>query len=99
MALKKDKQKVLGEVFDDDRVKGFLNVQQQGELDQDYIALERAYRGMKAENFASFVRFFCEDDRNINAFNNEGKTLLQVISEHRHSGDYVAALKNAGANI
>ena len=25
MALKKDKQKVLGEVFDDERVKGFLN--------------------------------------------------------------------------
>ena len=27
MSLKKDKQKILGEVFDDDRVKSFLNYQ------------------------------------------------------------------------
>lgn len=97
MALKKDKQKVLGEVFDDARVKSFLHVEPSGEADVDYRALERAYRGMKAENFSSFVQFFVEEGRNINAKNEDGKTLLQVISEHRLAASYISALENAGA--
>ena len=97
MALKKDKQKVLGETFDDERVKGFLDVEQQEGFDQDYVILERAYRGMKADNFETFIKFFIEDGRNINACNPGGKTFLQVISGHRLSSDYASILKNAGA--
>lgn len=97
MALKKDKQKVLGETFDDERVKGFLEVTAVGETDPDYTALERAYRGMKEDNFATFVHFFTEEGRNINCTNANGETFLQVISSHRHSAPYVTALKNAGA--
>ena len=97
MALKKDKQKVLGEVFDDQRVKSFLKVHEQSDTDPDYIALERAYRGMNIENFATFVRFFSEENRNINAFNQDGRNMLQVVSEHRHSGNYAQLLKDAGA--
>ncbi|SMF54321.1 hypothetical protein SAMN02745866_03441 [Alteromonadaceae bacterium Bs31] len=99
MSLKKDKQKVLGEVFDDARVRSFLEVEGKGEFDVDYIALERAYRGMKAENFSTFVRFFSEDGRNINAKNPQGKTLLQVVSDHRLSGDYIKALESVGARF
>jgi len=97
MALKKDKQKVLGEVFDDDRVKTFLHVEPSGEADTDFRALERAYRGMKAENFATFIKFFTEEGRDINAKNEDGKTLLQVISEHRLASAYISALEYAGA--
>lgn len=97
MSLKKDKQKVLGETFDDERVKGFLDVVAVGETDPDYTALERAYRGMKEENFETFVKFFTEEGRNINSTNANGDTFLQVISSHRHAGPYVAALKAAGA--
>ncbi len=99
MSLKKDKQKVLGEVFDDERVRGFLQVEGNGEIDADYLALERAYRGMKADNFSTFVQFFSEDGRNINAKNPQGKTLLQVISDHRLSTDYIKALEAAGARF
>ncbi len=98
MVLKKDKQKVLGEVFDDERVKGFLNVEQRNGVDIDFDALEKAYRGMKAENFATFVKFFKEEGRNLDAENADGRTLLQVISEHRHAGEYIEALKAQGAN-
>ncbi|VUD59873.1 hypothetical protein TDB9533_02789 [Thalassocella blandensis] len=97
MSLKKDKQKVLGETFDDERVKGFLNVVAVGETDPDFTALERAYRGMKEENFETFVKFFTEEGRNINSTNANGDTFLQVISTHRHAGAYITALKNAGA--
>ncbi len=95
--LKKDKQKVLGEVFDDERVKSFLDVETYGDLDVDHLALLRAYRGMKADNFATFVRFFTEEGRNINALSQDGKTLLQDMLTHRHAEPYVKAMKNAGA--
>lgn len=97
MSLKKDKQKVLGEHFDDERIKTFLNVEAYGGLSPDYCALEKAYRGMIAENFATFVRFFVAEGRDINATNAEGKTLLQVAQSHRHSEPYVNALAAAGA--
>ena len=97
MTLKKDKQKVLGEHFDDDRVREFLDVRRVGDVDPDYTALERAYRGMKADNFATFVKFFVEEGKNINSTNQRGETLLQVIAEHRHGAPYAATLKAAGA--
>ncbi len=97
MALKKDKQKVLGETFDDDRVKSFRQVMPVGEVDVDFTALENAYRGMKAENFETFVKFFAEEGRNLDAVNADGYTLLQIISEHRLAGPYINALKTAGA--
>ena len=49
--LKKDKQKVLGEVFDTERVKSFLHVPKREGVNHDFDILEKAYRGMKAENF------------------------------------------------
>ncbi len=98
MVLKKDKKKVLGEIFDDARVKGFLDVQPRDGANIDFDTLEKAYRGMNAENFTSFVKFFKEEGRDLDAENIQGKTLLQVISEHRHAGEYIEALKANGAN-
>lgn len=97
MSLKKDKKKVLGEVFDEARIKSFLDVEGNGEIDVDYLTLERAYRGMKIENFETFVTFFVDDGRNISAKNPHGKTLRQVVSDHRLSNGYIKALEAAGA--
>ena len=97
MTLKKDKQKVLGEYFDDERIKKFLDYESYGNLDPDYHVLERAYQGMVAENFATFIRFFIDDNRNINAKNRQGNTLLQTIRRHRCAESYIKALVDAGA--
>ena len=97
MTLKKDKQKVLGEHFDDERIKTFLELESYGELNPDYHLLEKAYRGMKADNFATFVDFFVAEGHDINAKNPSGKSFLQVIHKHRLAEDYVAALKAKGA--
>ncbi len=97
MALKKDKQKVLGETFSDERVREFLDVSHVGETDPDYTALERAYRGMKSDNFETFVKFFVEEGKNINCLNKEGETFLQTILPQRHAEPYVNTLKAAGA--
>ena len=98
MSLKKDKQKVLGEVFDDTRIKTFLQFEPPAGVNKDFHLLEKAYRGMKAENFATFVEFFIAEGYNINATNAEGKTLLEIIETHRHGGEYADALKTQGAS-
>lgn len=97
MALKKDKQKVLGEHFDDERIKSFLLFEAPTGTDADFHILEKAYRGMIAENFATFTQFFIEAGKNINAANPQGQTVLEIAKQHRHGGDYVDALVKAGA--
>ena len=97
MSLKKDKQKVLGENFSDERIKTFLNIEAYGDTNADFHVLEKAYRGMMAENFTTFLQFFNDAGRDINATNSEGKTLLSLVKSHRHGEDYATALIAAGA--
>lgn len=93
MALKKDKQKILGEVFDDERIKAFLEYVPPEGVDGDFHVLEKAYRGMRDENFFTFLKFFTQAGRNINAVNPQGRTILEIVSSHRHAEDYITALK------
>ena len=95
--VKKDKQKVLGETFDDARIKTFLDVIPPKGVDADYHKLEIAYRGMHHENFATFVQFFTAAGGNLNAVGPEGKTMAKIISQHRNGSDYLAPLTAAGA--
>ena len=97
MALKKDKQKVLGEVFTDERVKGFLDILPPPGVDADFHVLEKAYRGMNIDNFATFVGFFIEAGRNLNAAGPDGRSLLQQLETHRLAEEYAAVLKNQNA--
>ena len=97
MSLKKDKQKVLGEVFDDERVKSFLDFQAPNGVSTDYHLLEKAYRGMNIDNFVTFLNFFKEAGYDLNATNPDGKTLKNIASEHGHGAEYIKALKAAGA--
>ena len=97
MSEKKDKKKVLVETFDDERIKTFLLPTPYGDVNADFYVLEKAYRGMNEENFASFVRFFVEAGRNLNAQNPQGLTMAQIIGQHYHGVEYLAALRAAGA--
>ena len=97
MVLKKDKQKVIGEVFDDDRVRTFLIDRAPEGVNVDFHCLERAYRGMNADNFATFVQFFNEAGRDLNATNQDGRTLLSLVKEHASFGDYTEILEQSGA--
>ena len=93
MSLKKDKQKVLGEVFDDERVKSFLDYQAPDGVSTDFHLLEKAYRGMNIDNFVTFLTYFSEAGYNPSATNPEGKTLAQIASEHGHGAPYIRALE------
>lgn len=97
MSLRKDKEKVLGEHFDDARIKTFLDYAAPIDANEDYHLLEKAYRGMRGENFSTFLTFFKEAGRDINAKGTDGKTLLQTLSVHRNGEEYIIALRAAGA--
>ncbi|MBB6521395.1 PA4642 family protein [Pseudoteredinibacter isoporae] len=97
MSLKKDKQKVLGEVFDEDRIRTFLDFEAPAGVDTDFYLLEKAYRGMKSENFATFLDMFVAEGRNVNALNTDGDSLLKLITQHKQSDEYIASLKAHGA--
>ena len=99
MTLKKDKVKVIDEVMDESRLKAFLALHPPEGVNPDYNILERAYRGMTAEYFESFLDLFINEGHDINARNPAGKTLLGTISEHQQAGDYIAALKEQGATV
>lgn len=97
MTLKRDKEKVLGEVFDDKRIKTFFNHEAYGDTNRDYHLLEKAYRGMKADNFSTFLDFFIERNHDINAADVTGKTFLKSIESHAQASAYVIALQHHGA--
>lgn len=90
---KKDKKVVEGEVFDDNRIRGFLNVLPPAGVDADFHALEIAYRGMTPESFERFITFFREAGRNLHAKNAQGQTIADVIKQHRHGEEYLPVLQ------
>ena len=98
MSLRKDKEKVLGEIFDEARIKTFLEYTAPSGVNTDFHSLEKAYRGMRGENFETFVNLFIEAGKDLNAIGPEGKTFFQTIKTHRNSDEYVIALEKAGAH-
>lgn len=97
MSLRKDKEKVLGEIFDEARIKTFLDYPAPAGINADYHLLEKAYRGMRGENFVTFVNIFVAAGKELNAVGPEGKTFAQTIKSHRNAEEYVLALEAAGA--
>jgi hypothetical protein len=97
MALKKDKEKVLDEVWTEQRVKDFLEVKPAEDIEADFHVLLKAYQSMRLENFEEFVGFFTADNRNINATNPKGETVLSIVKQHPSSTDYANVLSTNGA--
>jgi len=94
MVLRKDKKKVVGEFFDDDRIRSFLECTPPQGVSRDFHMLERAYRGMQPENFATFVRFYVEAGNDLKAKNPSGKTLEELVAQHPSSEEYMDALRS-----
>ena len=65
--MRKDKEKVLDEVWTEDHVRSFLNVRSHDNTAEDFHMLLKAYQSMRAEDFELFVGFFLADKRDINA--------------------------------
>lgn len=95
--MRKDKEKVLDEVWTEDHVKSFLDVRPHDGTDENFHMLLKAYQSMRASDFELFLEFFAADKRDVNAQGKDGRTLLDIVSTHRHGVEYADILKAAGA--
>ncbi|ARU54152.1 aminopeptidase [Oleiphilus messinensis] len=89
--------KVIGEYWDDDRIKGYLELKPYDDTAADYWVLVKAYQAMIASDFSRFVTFFIEAGRDLNALSPVGLTILDLVSEHQRSEAYIESLQAAGA--
>mgnify|MGYP000200155769 CR=1 FL=1 len=92
--MKKDKQRVESENWDDARLESFLDLKSYDDTDVDYMVLEKAYRAMPLPLFERFLKIFVNAGRNVNAQNPKGETILAVIKKHPQSEDYAKAIEN-----
>lgn len=90
--MKKDKQKVLDEVWTEDRIAQFLDVEAPQGIDRDFHQLLKAYQSMRLNDFATFVDMMREDGRALNA-QHDGETVGEIIAKHRHGAAYAALLQ------
>jgi hypothetical protein len=91
--MKKDKQKVIGEVLDDERLRELLTLQPPTGEDRALHILTRAYRTLQAEDFQRFLCFYSGTGLEINPSTPEGTTFLNTLEQQRHSAPYIEALK------
>jgi len=96
--MKKDKQKVTDEVWDDDRVRSFLGKtvpSQSGQPfpgDADFYVLRHAYQSMRPDDFERFLDYYTADGRDVRARDGKGRTLAEVIAGHANAGRFVELL-------
>lgn len=95
--MKKDKIKIVDEVWTEDRVKEFLSVQPAEGVEADFHMLLKSYQSMRADNFEEFLELFLKEGRNINAKGPQGQTVLSIVSQHRNSTEFADTLRENGA--
>ena len=95
--MRKDKEKVLDEVWTEDHVRSFLNVRPHDGSDENFHMLLKAYQSMRVEDFELFVGFFLAENRDINSAGKDGRSVLKIVGEHRLGTGYAAILRNNGA--
>ncbi len=93
---RKDKKVVVDEVWTPERVRSFLDLEPPQDWDADFNVLLRAYRSMRAEDFALFIDMFVAAGRSLDARGPHGKTILEIVTEHPNSAAYARSLQGAG---
>ena len=98
LKARKDKAKVLDEVWDDARIMSFLHKaapRQSGVTlpgDADFFVLRHAYQAMRAEDFGRFLDYFTGEGGDVQARNGAGQTLAQYIAPHAKAGPFIELL-------
>ena len=95
--MKKDKQKVIDEVWTEERIRSFLSLQPADGFDANFHRLRRAYQSMRVDDFRLFLEMYVEAGMNLDARSPDGQTLLDEINPHRHAGPFAKALREIGA--
>lgn len=96
--MKKDKQKVLDEVWDDARVRSFLGKQRPSQSgsplpgEADFYVLRHAYQSMRPSDFDRFLGFYTAEGRDVRAKDGHGRTLADAIAGHANAAPFVRLL-------
>lgn len=99
--VRRDKEKIIDEVWTDGRVKEFLRTitpSQSGEQfsgDHDFYVLLRAYHAMRVEDFEKFLEYFTQAGGDLHATNDRGQTVRAFIGSHRKAGPFIVAIDAA----
>jgi len=99
--MRPDKQKVIDEVWDDARVRSFLNKAtptQFGEAlpgEADFHLLLNAYYAMRVDDFKRFIVYYMHEGHEVNAKNENGLTLIDYLRPHKKAAPFIDALKQA----
>jgi hypothetical protein len=94
---RKDKKKVVDEVWTPERVRSFLELLPPEGVDPDYHRIKRAYQSMRAEDFADFVGLFRAAGGRCDARGPDGRTLAEELRSHRHAEGFLRTLEAADA--
>lgn len=96
--MKRDKKKVVDEVWDDERVSSFLH-RAPPDLpgDPDFHVLLFAYRSMRTSDFARFLDFYVDAGRDVTAKNGAGESMTCYLARHAKAGPYIDLLEAAEA--
>lgn len=90
--MRVDKAKVIDEVWDDARIESFLDKQPLGHEPADFSKLLNAYRSMRAEDFGKFLQRYEAQGGDLQAVNNAGQSLSDIIKNHRNSAAFLTLL-------
>lgn len=96
--LRPDKQKVIDEVWTEQRIREFLNTITPSQAGQefpgehDFYVMLRAYQAMRLDDFRKFLQFFKEQGGQLDARNQYGQSLTQFINTHRKALPFIEAI-------
>lgn len=90
---KKDKQKVIGEGFEQEKLEFFLNQQPIEGENKDFYILLRAYRGLPIDAFSDFLELCSNNQINIQAKSKTGETILDICKENQAHQGYTEILE------
>jgi hypothetical protein len=97
--MRPDKAKVVDEIWDEARIRSFLDKTPMGPAQNaDFSALLYAYRSMRPNDFARFIDLYLEAGRNLQATSDQGLTLLETIRDHRPAAPFREILEQARSN-
>ena len=93
--MRADKAKVVDEIWDDAHIESFLSKMPLGATPKDHSRLLYAYRSMRPEDFERFLTRFSSAGGDVNAPNEHGESLLDIIVNHAKSGPFQTLLRGA----
>lgn len=91
----KNKLKIVDEVWDEARIRGFLAYEPKDKEEADFQILYRAYKHMRVDDFSKFLTFFLAEGHDLGACNHQGQSVLDITRRNRLSQPFVQLLEQA----